>query len=298
MLPVGKLPLDLLSRLLSQVPVRDERVRIGPGIGLDCAVVEMGDRLLVVKSDPITFASDEIGRYAVQINANDIATTGAQPKWMMVTMLLPEGKTTPELVETIAGQVYAAARSIGVTVIGGHTEITYGLERPILAGTMIGEVDREALITPQGARPGDSILLTKGVPIEGTAILAREIPERLGGILSPDEYEQARGFLHDPGISVLGDAQAAIRAGKVTAMHDPTEGGLASALWELADASGCSLEVDLASIPVPGLLGADLRGAQAGSPGRNCFWGAPAHHHPWRRPGHPQRAPKRGDLLR
>ncbi len=226
---------------------------IGPGIGLDCAVVDMGDRLLVVKSDPITFATDEIGWYAVQINSNDIATTGAQPKWMMVTLLLPEGKTTATMVEAIGGQVYAAAQSMGVSVIGGHTEITYGLERPILACTMIGEVDRAALITPQGTRPGDRILLTKGVPIEATAILARELPERLRQVLCPGELEQARGFLHDPGISILRDAQVATRAGKVTAMHDPTEGGLASALWELAEASGCSLIVDLASVPVPSL---------------------------------------------
>ncbi len=253
MLPVGKLPPDLLARLLSQAPSHDERVLIGPGIGLDCAVIDMGDRLLAIKTDPITFATDEIGWYAVQINANDIATTGAQPKWMMVTLLLPEGKTTSEMVEDIAGQVYAAAQSIGVTVIGGHTEITYGLDRPILAGTMIGEVGREALITPQGARPGDRILLTKGVPIEGTALLARDRPERLSEALSPAEIEQARGYLHDPGISVLRDAQVAAHAGKVTAMHDPTEGGLASALWELAEASGCSLEVDLVRVPVPAL---------------------------------------------
>jgi hydrogenase maturation factor len=172
---------------------------------------------------------------------------------MMVTLLLPEGKTTPEMVELIARQVYEAAQAIGVSVIGGHTEITYGLDRPILASTLLGDVRRESLVTPQGARPGDRLLLTKGVPIEGTAILARELPDRLSQFLSPAEIAQARGFLHDPGISVLHDAQTAIRAGKVTAMHDPTEGGLASALWELAEASGCSLQVDLDSVPVPTL---------------------------------------------
>jgi thiamin-phosphate kinase len=250
MLPVGKLPLDLLARLLDAAPSTDPRVLLGPGIGLDCAVVDFGEKLLVLKSDPITFATEEIGWYAVQINANDIATTGARPRWMLVTLLLPEGKTTPETAERIAGQVYAAAQAAGVTVIGGHTEITFGLDRPILSGTMIGEVEREKLITPQGARPGDRLLLTKGVPIEGAALLALELPERLSGAFSPAELEQAARFLHDPGISVLREAQIAVQAGKVTAMHDPTEGGLAAALWELAAASGCSLAVDLERIPV------------------------------------------------
>ena len=253
MLPVGKLSPELLQRLLSQAPSQDPRVLIGPGIGLDCAVIDFGEKLLVLKSDPITFATDEIGWYAVQVNANDIATTGAEPRWMMATLLLPERRTQPELVERIASQVYAAAQSIGVSVIGGHTEITYGLDRPILAGTMIGEVSRQNLVTPQGARPGDRLLLTKGVPIEGTAILARELPDRLSRELSPAELEQACGFLHEPGISILKDARIAILAGKVTAMHDPTEGGLASALWELAEASRCSLVVDTSRVPVPDL---------------------------------------------
>jgi hydrogenase maturation factor len=253
MLPVGKLPVELLSQLLAQAPASDPRVLIGPGIGLDCAVIDFGEKLLVVKSDPITFATDEIGWYAVQVNANDIATTGAEPRWLMVTLLLPEGQTAPEDVERITRQVYQAAGAIGVVVVGGHTEITYGLARPILSSTLIGEVSREALITPRGARPGNRLLLTKGVPIEATALLARELPERLSQALSPAELERARGFLRDPGIGVLRDAQTATRTGRVTAMHDPTEGGLASALWELAEAGGISLAVDPLAIPVPEL---------------------------------------------
>lgn len=226
---------------------------LGPGIGLDCAVLDFGSTLLVLKSDPITFTTDEIGWYAVQVNANDIATMGADPRWMMVTLLLPEAETTYELVETITRQVHDACQAIGVSVIGGHTEITYGLDRPILVGTLLGEVQRQALITPLGASPGDRILLTKGVPIEMTAILAREFPEQLDRALSPSEIDQARNFLYDPGISVIKDARTARTAGKVTAMHDPTEGGLLSALWELADASGRSLAVDPGRIPIPGL---------------------------------------------
>lgn len=252
-LPVGKLPPDLLVRLVAQQPVTDPSVIVGPGVGLDCAVVEVGDTLLVYKSDPITFATDEIGWYVVHINANDIATTGARPRWLLATLLLPEKATTPALVEQISGQIHDACREIGVTVIGGHTEITYGLERAIVMGTMIGEVERKRLVTPRGVNPGDRILLTKGVPIEATAILAREFPARLAAHLSESELSQARNFLHDPGIGVLRDAQIATRAGKVTAMHDPTEGGLAAALWELAEASGRALYIDVDAAPVPTL---------------------------------------------
>jgi hydrogenase maturation factor len=252
-LPLGKLPPDLLAGILAGVPIDDPRVILGPGIGLDCAVVGFGDTCLVFKSDPITFASDEIGWYAVQVNANDIATTGATPRWFLVTALLPAGEATGELALEVSRQVYRACGSLGISVIGGHTEITYGIDRPIIAGTMIGEVPRDALITPEGASPGERVLLTKGIPIEGTAILAREFREQLESLLSADEVQKAADFLYSPGISVVGDARAATRAGGVTAMHDPTEGGLAGALWELAAACGHTLVVDPGSILIPAL---------------------------------------------
>jgi hydrogenase expression/formation protein HypE len=252
-LPVGKLPPELLECLLQKVPIQDPQVILGPGIGLDCAVLDFGEQLLVLKTDPITFATAEIGWYGVQVNANDIVTCGAVPRWLLATLLLPEKSSTQVLVEDIFQQISTACEHIGVTLIGGHTEITYDLDRPILVGTMIGTVARESLITPRGAVPGDRILLTKGVPIEATAILAREFPDKLSAILTASELDQARDFLYQPGISVLRDAQVAIRSGEVTAMHDPTEGGLASALWELAAASTCRLVVDVSAVHVPPL---------------------------------------------
>jgi len=250
-LPLGKLPVNLLAQLISQAPTQDPQVLLGPGIGLDCAVIDLGSTLLVLKSDPITFASDQIGWYLVQVNANDLATTGATPRWLMVTLLLPEGSTTPSLVEGISLQINDACKQAGITVIGGHTEITHGLDRPIAIGALIGQVDRAALVTPRGDTPGERLLLTKGVPIEATAILGREFSGVLQEHLTPAELETARRFLFEPGISVLRDARIAVQAGKVTAMHDPTEGGLAGALWELADASGRSLSIDLEAIPIP-----------------------------------------------
>jgi hydrogenase expression/formation protein HypE len=249
-LHIGKLPANLLAHLLAEVPQKDERVLLGPGVGLDCAVVEFGSRLLVFKSDPITFTTDEIGWYVVQVNANDIATTGAIPNWFLMTLLLPERGTTAHLVEEISEQVFKACEEIGVTVIGGHTEITYGLDRPILVGTLIGEVEKGELITPRGAIPGDRLLLTKAVPSEAVSSLAREFPDRLGEQLSSTELAQARDFLYDPGISVVHEAQLAVNAGRVTAMHDPTEGGLAAALWELAEACEHTLVFDPGAVPV------------------------------------------------
>jgi hydrogenase expression/formation protein HypE len=251
--PVGKLPADVLGRLLAHAPVLDERVVLGPGIGLDCAVIDLGERLLVFKSDPITFAVEDIGWYAVQVNANDIATSGATPRWFMITALLPEGRTSESLLTTISEQVFSACRDLGISVIGGHTEITHGLERPILVGTLVGEVARGGLVTPRGASPGNKILLTKGVPVEATAILAREFPARLRPDLNEAEIVEAANFLYHPGISIVKDVRIAQKAGKVTAMHDPTEGGLASALWELAEASGHCLVVQPENVPVPAL---------------------------------------------
>ena len=276
-LPVGKLPADLLSYLLNQIPTKHEQLLLGPGVGLDCAILEFGEDLLVLKTDPITFATDMIGWYGVQVCANDIATSGGLPRWMMVNLLMPENRTTPELIEDIFNRLNAACTEIGVTIIGGHTEITNGLNRPILVGTMIGTVRHDKLVTPQGAKPGDHILLTKGIPIEATAILAREFHDRLlegseqnstnrsmnhsinipykettneSVPVSPNELIKAQNFIFSPGISVLHDAQVAVKAGVIHAMHDPTEGGLYTALWEMAEACNCSISVDLSRAPI------------------------------------------------
>jgi hydrogenase expression/formation protein HypE len=248
-LPTGKLPPDILRALLSRHTPSDPRVVLPPGIGLDCAVLDLGDRLLVAKSDPITFAEDDIGWYAVHVNANDVATSGAQPRWFLATLLLPQGQATAQLASAIFDQIGQACGQIGASLVGGHTEITAGIDRPIVAGTMLGEVGRERLVTPRGARPGDALLLTKGIPLEGASLLAREFAPRLAGV-PPEIVDRARAYLRDPGISVVAEALAASRAGGVNAMHDPTEGGLAAALWELAEASQVALDVDVRAVPV------------------------------------------------
>ena len=246
-LPLGKLPADLLARLLAGLPP-DPRVVVGPRPGEDAAVIDMGDCYLVAKTDPITFATDEIGWYAVQVNANDVATTGATPRFFMASVLLPGGLADAALAERIFAQIVAACDALRVTLVGGHTEITYGLDRPLVVGCMLGEVAKERLVSTGGAQPGDVVLVSKGVPIEAVAIIAREKAAELTGYVAAEELARCAGFLYRPGISVVDDARLAHDAGGVTSMHDPTEGGLATALWEVAEAADVGIVVE--ALPV------------------------------------------------
>ena len=250
-LPVGKLPLEHLRSLLKQWPRLDPRLLIGPQIGEDAAVIDAGDRYLVVATDPVTFATDQIGRYAVHVNANDVAVMGARPLWFFVVMLLPENRTTPELAEAIMADVRTGCEELGVALGGGHTEITQGLDRPILVGQMLGEVAPTRLVRKTRVAIGDQVLLTQGGAIEGTAILAREKSEQLRGQVDADLLARAARFLIDPGISVVSAALAAADVGDaVHAMHDPTEGGLAMGLFELVAPVGLGLQVIRERIPV------------------------------------------------
>lgn len=250
-LPVGKLPLEHLRPLLKQSPKLDPRLVIGPEIGEDSAVIDTGDRYLIVATDPVTFATDRIGRYAVHINANDVAVLGARPLWFFVVMLLPENLTTPELAEAIMADVRSACEELGVAIGGGHTEITQGLDRPILVGQMLGEVAPTRLVQKKRVAVGDQILLTRGLAIEGTAILAREKWDRLQNRIDADVLGRAARFLIEPGIGVVNVALAAANVGEaVHAMHDPTEGGLATGLVELVAPAGVGLRVIRERIPV------------------------------------------------
>ena len=243
--PTGKLPLEFLEGILEQYTHRDGRLIAGPAVGEDVAVIDMGDRYMVVKTDPITFATDQIGWYAVNVNANDIATSGARPLWMLATILLPEHETTPELVTAIFAQLHDACQSLNIVLVGGHTEVTWGLSRPIVVGVLIGEVARDRLITTAGARVGDDLLLVKGIPIEATGLIAREKEEELRRRGYDEAFlSRAKGYLFDPGISIVAAARLAAEHPGVHAMHDPTEGGLATGLHEMAFAAGTGLRLD------------------------------------------------------
>jgi hydrogenase expression/formation protein HypE len=249
-LPLGKLPPDRLAHLLGLITSSDPSIVLGPGIGRDCAVIDLGaDQLLVAKSDPITFATDEIGWYAVHVNANDLATTGATPRWFLATVLLPQAIESVE-VDHIFEQMHAACAELGVTIVGGHTEVTYDLTRPIVSGMLLGTVPPDRLVQPAGLRPGDALILTKRLAVEATSIIAREKAAELAGRFDEAFLQRCRRFLHAPGISVLKDAQLALRVGHVHAMHDPTEGGVATALVEMALAGQADLEVEVEAVPI------------------------------------------------
>lgn len=251
-LPAGKLPNALLDRLLQRFAPADPRLVVGPHMGVDAAVIDMGATYLVAKTDPITFATEEIGWYAVNVNANDIAVMGATPRWFMATVLLPAGLATAALAEAIYEQIAAACAELGVALAGGHTEITVGLNRPIISGTMLGEVAPERLVRSSGVQPGDDLVLLGRVPIEGTALIARERgADLLMRGFDAALLRRAQSFLHDPGISVVRAARLAMHAAEIHAMHDPTEGGLATGIWEMAQASGVGVAVDFDAVLVP-----------------------------------------------
>ena len=248
--PPGKLPLEKLETLLKQNKAFAPEIVVGPGIGRDAAVIDFGEKYLVAKTDPITFVTDEIGYYAVNINANDIACTGARPGWFLVTVLLPEGKTDEALVDSIFQQISAACRDLCIGLAGGHTEITAGIDRPLIVGQMLGEVEKDRLVKPERIEIGDLVILSKGIAIEAVSILAREKEEELAKKFGSLFVEKSRNFLFEPGISVLEDAMIAAETVPVHAFHDPTEGGLSGGLYELARAGLVGLAIDKNRIPI------------------------------------------------
>lgn len=241
-LPVGKLKHDFLKELL---PTSNSStgVVVGPQLGEDAAVVEFGDNYLVATSDPITFATEDIGWYVVCVNSNDIAAMGAVPKWLLVTLLLPEAATTPAMVRDIMTQITQACGAFDIALCGGHTEVTPAVTQPVVVGQMMGVTHKNALFTSGDARVGDALILTKGLGIEATAIIARERENQLREKYDSQFLEQAKNYLMDPGISVLKDAQIAIAMGGVHAMHDVTEGGVTTATYELATAAKLGVTV-------------------------------------------------------
>lgn len=249
-LAAGKLPNDLLEAFFQALPPSPPELLIQPGVGEDVAAVlrRTNDDVLLLKSDPITFATDAIGFYAVSVNANDIATAGGVPRWFLATLLLPPG-TTPAAAWQTLEELQEACRRLGVSLCGGHTEITDAVSRPVVCGMLAGTAHRDRLVQKKRMQSGDRVILTKGIALEGTAIIAREFADRLwaSGVDAAD-IDRARGFLND--ISVVAEAGLAASFSAVSGMHDVTEGGLATALEELSIAGGHRIAVDCDKIPV------------------------------------------------
>lgn len=245
--PVGKIPHRLLGRLLDRHLAADDSVVVGPAVGEDAAAVRWNGRYLVAATDPITFATDSIGHYVVHVNANDVACMGATPAWFLLALLLPPSIAEEEI-DGIFTDAARACAEVGAVWCGGHTEITDGLDRPLAVGTMLGSVHGTSIVRTGGARPGDLLWCTKSVPLEATSLLARERPDWVRDRLGDDRWRRCRDLLHEPGISVVAEALAAAGAG-ATSLHDPTEGGLATGLRELAAAAGVGVEVAAEAIP-------------------------------------------------
>jgi len=255
-LPNGKLPATYLERFFGTITGNaDPNLVVPPGIGQDVAVVRLatppsaGPPFLALTADPITFATEAVEDYLLAVNANDLATAGARPRWFLATVLLPPG-TTPSAALHLLHGVRRACRKAGAVLVGGHTEVTDAVTRPVIAGSLVGIAATP--IRKNAMQPGDRILLTKSLAMEGTALLARELGDHLRELgVNAANVEAARGLLAH--ISVTREAELVMATGGVSAMHDVTEGGVAEALIELSRAGGHVLRVNLDQIPIHGL---------------------------------------------
>ena len=245
---VGKVPESVLKRsIIKQIKTRRPEIITGAAVGEDCAAIRLEEgEVYVTSTDPITGTSHEIGALAVHVTANDIASAGAEVIGVMLSVLLPDGTEEEEL-RSIMKQVEETCHELNIQTIGGHTEVTRVVNQPVITVTGIGKVLRDKLVTTGGARPGDDVVVTKWIGLEGTSIIAREMKDVLLGRFSPSFVDKAADFIKY--LSVVPDSAVAVKH-NVTAMHDVTEGGIFGALWEVAEASRTGLRIDLRSIPV------------------------------------------------
>lgn len=245
---IGKVPENVLKRsIIKQIKTKREEILVGAGVGEDCAVIALADdEVFVMSTDPITGTSHDIGSLSIHVTANDIASSGAEVIGVMLSVLLPENTEEADLKDMMK-QVEETCSKLHIQTIGGHTEITKAVNQPIITVTGVGKVKKDRFITTSGARPGDDVVVTKWIGLEGTSIIAKEKEELLLSKFAPSFIEEAKGFSNY--LSVVPEAAAAVKSG-VSAMHDVTEGGIYGALWEIAEAAGVGLEIDLKEIPI------------------------------------------------
>lgn len=244
---IGKIPESTLKKvILEQLGTKREEVLIGPGIGEDCAALKLKEgEVFVLSTDPITGAAEEAGRLAVHVTANDLISSGAEPIGLMLTFLLPPETKEKEL-RQLSSEVQEECRKLGIAVIGGHTEVTDAVRKPLISVTGVGKVKEDQLLSTKGARPGQDIIVTKYIGLEGTGIIAREQEDLLRKRFSGEFLDEAKACLEY--VSVVPEGK--IAGTYASAMHDITEGGIYGALWEVAQASGVGLEVTIEDIPV------------------------------------------------
>ena len=245
---IGKVPENVLKRsILKKTGSKRSEVLIGASVGEDCACVKLGDdEVMVLSSDPVTAATEDTGLYAVNVAVNDLAASGATPIGILVTALLPIN-TEEEDIKAIMKDLDESCKALNIQIMGGHTEITAAVTKPVLSLTAVGKVHEDAFISTGGAKPGNDVVITKWIGLEGTSILAKAKEAELLKKFPPKLIYDSKNF--DKFLSVAPEAAPAVKSG-VTAMHDVTEGGVFGALWELAESSGVGLLIDLRKIPV------------------------------------------------
>ncbi len=247
--PPGKVPVEVLQKIVFRnLGVKRRDVILVPSIGVDVGIVKAGETALAVSTDPITGAEEWIGWLAVNVSANDVATCGAKPLWFISCMLLPEG-SKEDLIKKICKQIDKAARQLDMAIIAGHCEITPGINHPIVVGCSMGIAEEGKYVASSGAKPGNKLILTKGAGIEGTAILASDRRSELLKAFDEAFLKRAERFFEK--ISVVKEALTAFETGGVTAMHDPTEGGVAGGIHELADAANVGFQIYEERILIP-----------------------------------------------
>lgn len=245
---VGKIPESVLKRsVFKQIHTKRSEVLLGAGVGEDCAAVRLSeDEMFVMSTDPITGTATDIGNLAIHITLNDLASAGAEPVGVLLTILLPEQAEEAALREMMS-QMEEACAEAEVQIMGGHTEVTKAVNQPLINVCGVGKAKVGKLVSTGGAKAGDDILITKWIGLEGTSIIAKEKEEELLKRYPRQLVDTARNF--DKYLSVLPEAATAVKSG-VNAMHDVTEGGIFGAFWEMAEASGVGLEIDMKKIPV------------------------------------------------
>ncbi len=245
MLKVGKLDSELLKEIVfDKITFRRDEILTRPGIGEDCAVMDCGDYECVLSTDPVTASIEDIGRLAVHVSCNDIASNGVEPAGLLLAVLLPEG-TTEDEISAMMEQAGKAGEELGVEIIGGHTEITRAVRQPVITSTAVGRALKGTSQKAEDMRPGDVLMVTKSIGLEGTGILATE--KDLSSVLTDDEIKTAKGMLEK--VSVVKEGVIAGRTG-THGMHDVTEGGILGAVWEVCCISGLGAVINRNSIPV------------------------------------------------
>ncbi len=249
-LEIGKIPVEILNRIIldpinSNINKREDVV-VRPSTGEDCSAVDLGGEICVLSTDPITAAGSNAGYLAVHINCNDAASAGAEPIGILLMALMPYGSTEDDLKEIIDG-VYKAAKELGIEVLGGHTEVTEAVNKPVISGTVVAKTKGRRFISSGGAKPGQDVVMSKWAAVEGTSIIADDYYDILKDNMDAALISEAKSLSSK--ISVVKEGMIASDFG-ATAMHDATEGGILGAVWEVAECSNTGIEVYADSIPV------------------------------------------------